>query len=132
MQTRNPAIHRVVSKVETDRRARSPTEQPFVSCPRRVSHPVQVSSLEPGPQKVHGNKPPAVHSNSHPRNRRRYSWHEVEGRLQSRLLGVICLVLYLVALLAHFGVVKVSGNVADWAWIIGFGLLLAAVQIRGL
>jgi len=54
------------------------------------------------------------------------------GKAPKQITWVICLVLYLVALLAHFGVVRISGNVADWAWIIGFGLLLAAVQIRGL
>ena len=45
---------------------------------------------------------------------------------------MICLILYVVALVAHFGVIKVSGDIADWSWIIGFGLLLIAVQIRGL
>ena len=54
------------------------------------------------------------------------------GKAPKQITWVICLILYLVALLAHFGVVKVTGNVADWAWIIGFGLLLLAVQIRGL
>ena len=54
------------------------------------------------------------------------------GKAAEQVTWVICLILYLVALLAHFGVVRVGSNVADWAWIIGFGLLLAAVQIRGL
>jgi hypothetical protein len=45
---------------------------------------------------------------------------------------IICLILYVVALLAHFGVVHVSGNIAEWSWIIGYGLLLLAVQMRGL
>lgn len=45
---------------------------------------------------------------------------------------VICLVLYVVALLAHFGGLRVDANVADWSWIIGFGLLLIAAQMRGL
>lgn len=54
------------------------------------------------------------------------------GKAPKQITWVICLILYLVALLAHFGMVKVTGNVADWSWIIGFGLLLAAVQIRGL
>ena len=45
---------------------------------------------------------------------------------------VICLVLYLVALSAHFGVVQVRADIATWSWIIGFGLLLIAVRVRGL
>jgi hypothetical protein len=49
-----------------------------------------------------------------------------------QITWIICLVLYLVALVAHFGVVRLDGNIADWSWIIGFGLLLAAVQVRGL
>lgn len=45
---------------------------------------------------------------------------------------VICLILYLVALLAHFGVFRLGGDIATWSWIIGFGLLLVAVRVRGL
>ncbi len=45
---------------------------------------------------------------------------------------VICLILYVVALLGHFGVVHMDHAIADWSWIIGFGLLLIAVQVRGL
>lgn len=45
---------------------------------------------------------------------------------------IICLVLYVVALLAHFGGLRVDANIADWSWIIGFGLLLIAAQMRGL
>jgi uncharacterized membrane protein (DUF485 family) len=54
------------------------------------------------------------------------------GKAPRQITWIICLILYVVALLAHFGVVRMSGNVADWSWIIGFGLLLVAVQIRGL
>ena len=49
-----------------------------------------------------------------------------------QITWVICLVLYFVALLAHFGVVPVDRAIADWSWIIGFGLLLVAVQVRDL
>lgn len=49
-----------------------------------------------------------------------------------QITWVICLILYLVALLNHFGVFHFGGNVEQWSWIIGFGLLLLAVQIRGL
>jgi len=54
------------------------------------------------------------------------------GKAPKQIIWVICLVLYLVALLAHFGVLHVQRDIADWSWIIGFGLLLAAVQVRGL
>ncbi len=54
------------------------------------------------------------------------------GKAPKQITWIVCLVLYLVALVAHFGVVRIDGNLADWAWIIGFGLLLAAVQIRRL
>ena len=54
------------------------------------------------------------------------------GKAPKQITWIICLVLYIIALLAHFGVVKVTGDIATWSWIIGFGLLLAAVQVRGL
>lgn len=49
-----------------------------------------------------------------------------------QITWIICLILYVVALAAHFGVVKVSGDIATWSWIIGFGLLLVAAQVRDL
>lgn len=49
-----------------------------------------------------------------------------------QITWLICLVLYIVALLAAFGVVRIDSQVAMWSWVIGFGLLLVAVQIRGL
>lgn len=54
------------------------------------------------------------------------------GKAPKQITWIICLVLYLVALLAHFGVLHVDRGIAEWSWIIGFGLLLAAVQVRGL
>jgi hypothetical protein len=45
---------------------------------------------------------------------------------------IICLVLFLVAVLAHFGMIHVSRDIATWSWIIGYALLLVAAQIRGL
>ena len=54
------------------------------------------------------------------------------GKAPKQITWVICLVLYVVALLAHFRVVKVPQNIGEWAWIIGFGLLLVAVQVRDL
>lgn len=54
------------------------------------------------------------------------------GKAPKQITWMICLLLYIVALLAHFGLVPMTGNVADWSWILGFGLLLVAVQVRGL
>lgn len=54
------------------------------------------------------------------------------GKAPRQITWVICLILYLIAMLAHFGVVRVDTNVAQWSWIVGFGLLLLAVQVRGL
>lgn len=54
------------------------------------------------------------------------------GNAPKQITWIICLVLYIVALLAHFGVVHVSGDIAVWSWIIGFGLLLVASQVKGL
>jgi hypothetical protein len=45
---------------------------------------------------------------------------------------VICLVLFLVALAAHFDLAEIGEPVASWSWIIGLGLLLAACRVRGL
>jgi hypothetical protein len=54
------------------------------------------------------------------------------GKAPKQITWLICLVLYLAAVLAHFGIVHVRGDVAQWSWIIGYGLLLLAVQLRGL
>jgi hypothetical protein len=54
------------------------------------------------------------------------------GKAPKQITGVLCLVLYLIALLSHLGMFRVRGDLADWAWMIGYGLLLLAVQVRGL
>ena len=54
------------------------------------------------------------------------------GKAPKEITWIICLILYIVALLAHFRVVSVPADVALWSWIIGFGLLLLAVRLRGL
>ena len=54
------------------------------------------------------------------------------GKAPKQITWVICLVLYLVALLAHFGVLHMRADIGVWSWIIGFGLLLVAVRVRGL
>lgn len=45
---------------------------------------------------------------------------------------LIALLLYAVALAAHFRWVRIDAAIGDWAWIIGFGLLLVGVKLRGL
>lgn len=55
-----------------------------------------------------------------------------KGNAPKQITWIICLVLYLVALLAHFGVLHTDSGIAVWSWIIGYGLLLVAVQVRGL
>jgi len=54
------------------------------------------------------------------------------GKAPTTATFLICLVLYVIALLTHFNVVHLSAEVASWSWIIGFGLLLIAVRVRGL
>ena len=54
------------------------------------------------------------------------------GNAPKQITWIICLVLYLVALLAHFAVIRMDSSTAEWSWIIGYGLLLVAVQVRGL
>lgn len=45
---------------------------------------------------------------------------------------LVSLVLFIVALAARFGILKVGDPVATWSWILGFGLLLLACRLRGL
>ena len=54
------------------------------------------------------------------------------GKAPTFAVWIISLLLFVVALTAHFGLVKVGEPVATWSWIIGFGLLLAACRVRGL
>ena len=54
------------------------------------------------------------------------------GKAPTFVVWVICLVLYLVALAAQFGIVRIDSQIAVWSWIIGFGLLLVACRVRGL
>jgi hypothetical protein len=54
------------------------------------------------------------------------------GNAPKQITWIICLVLYLVALLAHFGVIRMDTSVSEWSWIIGYALLLTAAQVRGL
>jgi hypothetical protein len=50
----------------------------------------------------------------------------------SNIIWIICLILYIIALLGHFGVAAGLAAIAPWCWIIGFGLLLVAGKLRGL
>jgi hypothetical protein len=54
------------------------------------------------------------------------------GKAPKQITWLICLVLYIVALVAHFGGVRVRADVGLWSWVIGYGLLLLAVRLRGL
>ena len=54
------------------------------------------------------------------------------GKAPTMIVWVISLVLFIVALVAHFSLAKIPEPVATWSWIVGFGLLLAACRIRGL
>jgi hypothetical protein len=54
------------------------------------------------------------------------------GKAPTLVTWVISLVLFIVALVAHFGLVSIGNPVASWSWIIGFGLLLIACRVKGL
>jgi len=54
------------------------------------------------------------------------------GKAPTMIIWVISLVLYLVALAAHFGWAKIGAPAGSWSWIIGFGLLILACRVRGL
>jgi hypothetical protein len=54
------------------------------------------------------------------------------GKAPTLVVWVISLVLYVTALVAHFGVVNVGAQAGTWSWIIGLGLLLIACRVRGL
>jgi hypothetical protein len=50
----------------------------------------------------------------------------------TNIVWIICLCLYLLALLAHFRVFRLDRDIASWAWILGFALLLIATKVRRL
>lgn len=54
------------------------------------------------------------------------------GNAPTLVVWIISLVLFIVALVAQFGVVRVPAPAGTWSWIIGFGLLLIACRVRGL
>lgn len=54
------------------------------------------------------------------------------GKAPTMIVWIICLILYVVALVAHFHWASVPALAAQWSWVIGFGLLLVACRVRGL
>jgi hypothetical protein len=54
------------------------------------------------------------------------------GKAPTFVVWVISLVLFIVALAAQFGVLKLGAPVTPWAWIVGFSLLLIACRVKGL
>lgn len=57
---------------------------------------------------------------------------KMSGKSPTTVVWIICLVLYIVALAAQFGLVRVDPQIVTWSWIIGLGLLLLACRVRGL
>lgn len=54
------------------------------------------------------------------------------GNAPKQLTWIICLALFVIALLSHFAIVKMGNGIGDWSWIVGYAILLVAVQVRGL
>jgi len=54
------------------------------------------------------------------------------GKAPTMAVWIISPVLFMVALAAHFQIAHIGEPVATWSWIVGFGLLLIACQVRGL
>lgn len=55
------------------------------------------------------------------------------GSAPKQITWIICLVLFIVALVGTFGnVAQITGQITQWSWIIGFGLLLVATKVREL
>jgi len=52
------------------------------------------------------------------------------GYAPTNAVWIICLILYVVALLATFGILPVAGELVRWAWIIGFGLSKVLHDLR--
>jgi hypothetical protein len=56
----------------------------------------------------------------------------VHKNAPTNIVWIICLGLYLLALLGHFRVVTLDRDIANWSWILGFALLLVATKVRRL
>lgn len=56
----------------------------------------------------------------------------MRGKAPRTTTLMVCVILYLIAVAAHFGLVRLNAEAAAWSWILGFGLLLVSVRLRGL
>jgi hypothetical protein len=56
----------------------------------------------------------------------------IPGNAPTLVVWVISLVLFIVALCAHFGAFHPGAQVATWSWIVGYALLLIACRVKGL
>ena len=54
------------------------------------------------------------------------------GKAPTMAVWVISLVLFIIALVAQFGIARIPEPFATWSWIVGLGLLLVACRVRGL
>lgn len=45
---------------------------------------------------------------------------------------IISLILFVIALVAQFGLAAIPEPVASWSWILGFALLLVACRVKGM
>ena len=54
------------------------------------------------------------------------------GKAPTMIVWVISLVLFIVAIVAQFGWVRMGAPIGQWSWIVGFALLLIACRVRGL
>ncbi|HET7730082.1 MAG TPA: hypothetical protein VFK48_08630 [Usitatibacter sp.] len=54
------------------------------------------------------------------------------GKAPTFVVWVISLVLFVLALVAQFGLVRMPAQLLPWLWIVGYGLLLLACRVRGL
>jgi ABC-type multidrug transport system permease subunit len=54
------------------------------------------------------------------------------GKAPKNVTWIICLILYLIAVLDYFGVIRIDNAIAGWCWIVGYAVLLLAVKVRNL
>lgn len=54
------------------------------------------------------------------------------GKAPTMAVWIISLVLFIIALVAQFGIARIPEPFATWSWIVGLGLLLVACRVRGL
>jgi hypothetical protein len=56
----------------------------------------------------------------------------IQKNAPTNVVWIVCLGLYLLAVMAHFRVVRLDRDIGNWAWILGFALLLIATKVRRL